>query len=463
MPTKTSFLPLYNSYFQEASQSQATGKDWTPFSTKKEDFEKPFSAMPVDFSLQDRSWMDTTKLVISTILKIAVFSYLFYSIAGSITRGRTLQFIPLNRIKPLSNFLEKSLPNALIQRGPFVSKIILSVWALHTILRYVAQRLIMIPLYPAQSRIFKRIIGFRQNRLNQTRSEISQVLGEKGFLTRDVSLEKNGIRYSGLLIGHKDTINNGQWVLQATGNIQHIESPAQDYAEEFIKAGYNTLLINGPGVGKSQGEATPASMGDAQQVGIAFLETAIKAKKIALAGYSLGGAAIGQAVLKHDFKENVKYLVVRQMTFDRASTIAEIFVRPIPGQIFGYFNDGGYYKVAKVLFKITARILPRLRFIVPGFIKWAGCEMDSVAASKKLEKLKIKEVIIQAGKNEVPAEKLPTVNDFQDDGVIEAEVSLGRALIAEGVTHEKVFICLVGAGHSAFEAIEKTAEQIKLI
>ncbi len=137
-------------------------------------------------------------------------------------------------------------------------------------------------------------------------------------------------------------------------------------------------------MGRSKGTATPKTIGECQRTAIRFLETALKATKIVLAGYSFGGAAIGEAILQHDFKPEIDYLVIRQATFGKASEAA-------------------------------AELAPSYHIhssLARGLVRGSGCEMDNVKSSEKLAKLKIPEVIIQVGK----------------DYIVEAKASLKTAL-----------------------------------
>jgi hypothetical protein len=308
--------------------------------------------------------------------------------------------------------------------------------AIDTLFSYIIQRRIMTELYPAQSRLKKSdpFPQFKTEALNQARQQVTAHLAKQGYVVREVVLEKHGVRYSGLLIGHQETIDNGNWVLQATGNGEPIEHSAALFAHIYHQYRFNTLLINGPSVGKSQGKATPTTIGDAQEVGLCFLETALKAQKLVIAGRSLGGAAIGQAILQHTFKQDVKYLVIRQMTFDRVSNICS---------------------------KIVGQLFPRLEGVVASVIEWVGCEMDSVAASKKLQELGIQEVIIQASRQEIAPGQLPTAQDFQTDGVILAEASLGYALVKANITKNKVFHCLKNTGHMDDSTILAAGPQLE--
>lgn len=314
----------------------------------------------------------------------------------------------------------------------FILKIVLFPWALYELAQFILQRFIMLPLYPAQNSFLKWIIPpFSNTSLDISRTQAAKNLLDKGYVVRHVCLEKQGTRYSGLLIGKKETIENGNWVIQATGNCEPVEYSAEEYADNYSKIQYNTLLVNGPGVGRSQGTATPKTMGDAQQVGISFLETLVKAKKIVLAGRSLGGAAIGQAIEQHTFDLNIKYLVVRQMTFDRASNVCSKNICPKSGF---------------------------LRTLVKKLVRWAGCEMDSTISSKKLADLNIKEVIVQATCEEVIG--VPSTHQFQTDGPIINRASLGYRLVKTNTLKEKVFLSLPNAPHVSWSAIALPTAEI---
>ncbi|MEM7175572.1 MAG: hypothetical protein AAF443_06580 [Chlamydiota bacterium] len=260
--------------------------------------------------------------------------------------------------------------------------------------KYVVQRCIMIPLYLGQSRICQRfypLLAPKTAAINGYHA--TQRLQQAGFIVKHVVLERDGIRYSGLLIGHKTTITNGNWALQATGNACPIEliyyrgqTAAECVAHAYFNHAFNTLLINGPSVGRSQGHATPESMGQTQELGIQFLATALKAKSLILAGHSLGGAAIGLAINQHEFKPEITYMVIRQMTFDRASHVCSCFA--------------------------ATYISAKIEHFINWLVRWAGCEMDSVKASKKLKALGICEIIIRASEDPIISAQ-PSVYDAQ--------------------------------------------------
>ena len=315
--------------------------------------------------------------------------------------------------------------------GTFCAKII---FFPYTLVKYSFQRLIMTFLYPAQSRLIKFFARpLSLDVLDETKRDGAAYLSRIDIETRDVIFEKDGIRYHGILMGHKDKIDNGKWIIQATGNCQPIELGFDNYAYHYANAGFNTLMINGPAVGHSEGQSTPDTMGDAQEIGISYLETVVKAKKIILAGFSLGGAAMSQAIKKHTFKKEIEYLAVRQMTFDCASNVCA---------------------------KVVGKGFPRLEELVRKLVHWA-CEMDSVAASRKLEELEIQEIIIQASSKSFQEGEVPSRDDFISDGVIAPQASLGAALVQQGVTKNKIFKGIYAGSHNGGASINTTAAIIK--
>ncbi len=320
--------------------------------------------------------------------------------------------------------------------GTFIGKRIFFPWNVIDFAKFVAQRVLFIALYPAQSAIVKFFIRtFSTSSLQVVRKAAIHSLKEQGFVVRHVVLEKNGIRYSGLLMGHRSTIDNGKWALQATGNREPIEHSAKIMAHTYKVMGCNVLMVNGPSVGASEGRADETTLGDAQDIALSFLETAVKAKKIVIAGRSLGGLATSLAIIKHSFREDVQYLVVRQMTFDRASNVCGKIVKEILGW-------KGFGKLVKWI------------------VKRCGPEMDSIEASRKLSSLRIKEVIVQATK-QLATDEVPAKEQFVKDKVLPAKTTLGYRLVKEGVVEGKVFLQLGEVSHMTHKAITAPDEIIK--
>lgn len=324
-----------------------------------------------------------------------------------------------------------------------VLKIVIFPWGLYELNKYTIQRALMAIINPAQNAIAKTTNSrYRPKNLDELRKQIGITTKESPLIYRHVTLQKNGVTYSGLMLGHRDTIQNGKWILEAVGKYQTVEGflhyeltkdlhlpdkhkissssekkPEKSVTEittDYAKAGFNILLINGPGVGRSQGTATPKTMGEVQELGLTFLETAVQAKKIVLAGFSLGGAAMSEAIIQHTFKKDVEYLSIQKMTFGKLSQLCEEIVK-------NYF--------------------PSIKGLAAPLIRWTGLETNLLAASLKLQELGIPEIIINNG----DPQKKP--HEYGFDTIIPAEATLGRQLELEGITRNKTFQLLPKQKH----------------
>lgn len=298
-------------------------------------------------------------------------------------------------------------------------------------LSHVIQRFIMFFLYPAQSNFLKKFVKqLNPKQLNEVRPSLQNVMNN--MWVREITIERNGVRYDGLLIGSPKTLQNGRWILQATGNSCPIEMMADIFGQEYLSADFNVLMINGPSVGRSGGHADVRTIGEAQEAGLRFLETTVNAKQIGIAGHSLGASAIGEAILHHNFRNDISYLVVRQYAFDKTSNVVK--------RIMG---------------------LPILKPFSKYLVLKADLEMDNVLSSRKLAELGIPEVIIQAVDPRKVATAFSLTKDiFASDGVIPAKASLGYRLVKEEVVQNKHFSCVPNGDHNGYEFLEITCKEL---
>lgn len=345
--------PLYTQFFAQ----QRNDLNWQNFNSSAEEIE--LGPKEADFSVDDRTWCQTCTKVALIVLKIILFP-----------------------------------------------------WGLFEVIRFATHRVLMTALYPAQSWIVKAAIpAFKTKNLDQRRVTEAKDLASKNYIVRHVCLKKDGTSYSGLLIGKPETMQSGNWVLQATGNGHPVEQ-ATSSAEEYQKIGYNLLLVNGPGVGRSEGMATTQNLWKSQEVALSFLEQAICAKRIVAAGFSLGGAVIGDAIVKHECDQKKHdYLVIRQMSFDSVSNVGRKMMKTRAPCLYPF-----------------SRFLSRL----------GDVEIDSVANSRKMIQMNIQEAIIQAGTDET---------DFHHDQIIHHKATLGRRLHKEGITTLKSFYYVPNGSH----------------
>ncbi len=292
--------------------------------------------------------------------------------------------------------------------------------------RCCVERLIMTALYPAQSSVLKECAPIirqcdpefsdcRTRELENYREQLFQDLKPLGFMIQELYLEKDGQRLNGLLIGKTSTFDNQKWVLQAIGSGESIEHGLKIFARTYAEIDYNVLLVNNPGIGKSEGFATPQTIGECQETAIRFLEEHMRAKKIILSGFCIGGAAIGQAILTHPFQQSsVDYLVIDQAAF---SSVTEIVAHHEQG------------------------CLPKS--FVNRVISWTDLEMDNKLSAEKLTKLGISQAIIHPEK----------------DQMVPTSVSLWAQLQELGKKENQSFHS-TGIGHNSLRAMVKKSTEI---
>lgn len=286
-------------------------------------------------------------------------------------------------------------------------------------IEYVAQRYLMSYVYPAQTVRGKATLN-QESKIKAALEKAKQLqANDPHFRVQEITLRKNGLKLNGWVIYDPDLRENQNWVLQAVGNSKAVEEFIPLIEKKYIDAGFNTLLVNNPGVSKSEGIATPKSIGETQAFALSYLEK-LGAKKIALAGHSLGGAAIGQAILLHSFKPDLQYLVVQQMTFGRLSHVA--------GRMYPFFQ----YLTAPLFWLINL-------------------EMDTVAASEKLDALNIPEHILNKREGDI----------FAHDKVIPGEATLAHLLHKTKLAKKKVMDYFVPFDHNEKGYLEITADILR--
>lgn len=181
-------------------------------------------------------------------------------------------------------------------------------------------------------------------------------------------------------------------------------------------------------------------------MGLAFLEQAIDAKKIVLAGYSLGAAAAGQAVSQHSFSKDRSYIVISQMSFDSVTNITAQLTNELFFSLNASLTTKGCNQYIKAFF---AHIGLFVQWVAPKIVQLAGCEMDVVNASKKLQTEKIQHIIIQSSLTTNPEKD----DDIKGDGVIPKKASLSYTLLQKNIQKTKVFRGIIDGTHSNMCAI----------
>ncbi len=235
-----------------------------------------------------------------------------------------------------------------------------------------------------------------QLNMQELGKEAKDKLNEMDFIVKKITLKKSGTNYAALLVTHPDTVQNGNWIINALGNCGAYEYLMTLYAVRNYNRNCNTLIVNGPAVGESGGWPTRYQMGACFEAGIRFLEEEVKATHIIMHGLSLGGGMMGEAILQHDFSKKIQYLSISDRTFSRLSSIV--------GALFS-------------------------KMVVP-LMYLSGSELDGIEAARKLTRLNIQHIIVQH----------VSEDDEDTDGVIPDQVSLAYELHQEPECDNRIFL-----------------------
>jgi hypothetical protein len=348
----------------------------------------------------------------------------------------------------------------------FAAKVLFFPLGLYCATRFVAQRITMTCLYPAQSDLALKImknnntVDFTKPTQKEDRKCIIDSLRIDGYIVKELKLVKNGVNYSGVLVATPQTINNGKWILRANGNMGFVESALQT-AKTYQESGFNTLMVDPPNLGDSEGRSTPETMGEAQELGLCYLEEAIKANMIVLCGFSIGVAALNQAINTHTFKRDINYVSICEMSFTKLTTLANEFVRE--GAFRGINIVLEKYVNETILLTTSTMISKTIGYGCLKAVQFTGFEVDGIEASRKLASLNIPQFIIQsANENFRGYFEGQTFFDMKDrfvfDGILPKE-----ACYAYGLAEERLSAFVIGlkdVGHNDLEEIKETTNQI---
>lgn len=240
------------------------------------------------------------------------------------------------------------------------------------------------------------LMGLSKNHANESRQNIH--LSPEWKLKR-ITVEVDGYKIDGAIMGTEATLGNGRWVLASNGNGEFYEDKLSSYAFKTMleaKKG-NAIVFNYPAVGASSGLLpSRQAMTKAYKAMLTFLEDkekGIGARQIIGYGHSIGGGVQGDALQTHPLPKVFKYIFIKSRTFSNLSSIAAHLVSIIP--------------------------------CVGLVVKMVGWNIDSIVSSKKLE---VFEIILQTARVN-KAEKLTDSSKIIHDKVIPAEVTLGKALL----------------------------------
>lgn len=260
----------------------------------------------------------------------------------------------------------------------------------------------------AMRQIFARLIGhavypatfiFKKAELQKQYDDSCDYLQATGYRVQEVALIFGNHKYSAYLIGHKDEFDNKKWSVHLPPNAVNVESQMVNLAHQnYQNFKCNTLLINGPGVGKQEGYPIRRHMGKVVDLALQYLEKEVKATHISLSGWSLGGGMVAEGVLTHKFSQDkTKYLGIFDRTFNRLSDEGPLYVELIVSDLLPRIivHHFGAYNYSSLIHRVCAVIATLLKGITYLALPLTGTELDCTSGAKKLDAMGIKQIVIQ--------------------------------------------------------------------
>ncbi len=253
---------------------------------------------------------------------------------------------------------------------------------------YLIKKLVPLLILPAITR----------SRPDSFGSELSR---EQEFKYKRLTIRTGDLSIDATLMGTADTFQHSKWILPSLGNMELYEDKllSTNFQSLLKKSNSNAILFNYPGVGASTGIPSSKAAVKAYQAVLRFLEdekNGVGAKQIIGYGFSIGGGIQGEALkdypLEEGLEKGIQYVFVKDRSFSTLEKVARYFV--------GFLG--------KILFLF-------------------GWSLDSIKSSKKLAKLRIPEIVIQA----TDIHNVPV-----SDGVISAYASLKKDIYELGLPYK---------------------------
>lgn len=228
---------------------------------------------------------------------------------------------------------------------------------------------------------------FRKKELDAKAVKATSDLERKGYKLTRINLYRSGTRYSATRIIAPD-VDATRWFINARGINDTMESSLEVVAERNKVDGFNTLIMNGPFVGRSTGWPTPYQLAAGIEAGMQFLEEN-RVTHIVVDGHSFGASMVLEAAVLHDFSfsisHNINYLFISDRTFDTFLNVAKAVVcRSVHRVVSPHIHE----KFSSLLSGIVA-------FAAHLLLMVSGYNLDCIRGVKKLDGLGIRHLIIQ--------------------------------------------------------------------
>jgi hypothetical protein len=241
--------------------------------------------------------------------------------------------------------------------------------------------------------------------------EMRESFFREGREVKRVSVQANGYLIDTLIVGKRENLGNGRFIIFSNGNGEVYEARRNDYLELADHLQATIIFYNYASTGRSGGflpnhEAILVS----HQAMHAFAREELGAKEIIDFGHSIGGGIQGENLKTMPLDRKVQYVFVKHMTFATLSGEAQGMVGTI-GAAIPYLN-------------------------------W---EYSSVESSKALQH---REIIVQQGRVTKNQEMTHVSELTERDPVILGNESLAKALFEDPTCCKNKSFILVGEGHN---------------
>ncbi len=212
----------------------------------------------------------------------------------------------LNSSQRVHPVYETTIQNKALRVTKAIASVILFPWGIGRLLHRAASRHCL----PAST----------MNRSDADECRVILASDDPNRVYKRICVKVDGMQIDGMIIGTKETLENGKWILPTLGNGQQYEScigKDDDLPRLAAETGSNLLVFNYAGVGRSSGWASRRSAVKSYRAMLRFLEDekGIGAKQIISYGHSLGGGVQSEALKRHKMVEGIKYAFIKSRTF----------------------------------------------------------------------------------------------------------------------------------------------------
>jgi len=148
-------------------------------------------------------------------------------------------------------------------------------------------------------------------------------LFDGGRDVKRISIKANGYTVDALILGKRENLGNGRWIVFSGGNGECYERIDQLRLSFADSINANILLYNYPSIGRSSGFLpNRGAILASHRAMLSFLENKVGATEIIDFGHSIAGGIQGENLKTYSLRDEVKYVFIKNKTFSSISVLA---------------------------------------------------------------------------------------------------------------------------------------------